>query len=336
MKKLSFIVGLFLSISACLIALHTTKTFAQQAAANSGNVGQALEISPPVVTLTADPGQTIKASINLRPAINSKLIVSSQINDFVAAGEDGTPKILTDSDEPYPYSLKTWVNQIPEMTLNPKEIKTLDVTIKVPADAAPGGYYGVVRFTARPPELEGTGVALSASLGSLLFVRVKGQAKESLDIASFSVNKNGKTGSLFESTPIQFSERLKNTGNVFLQPAGQIVVTDMFGKKIGAVNINLPPRNVLPASTRRFDQPFDSSTLGNKRLFGRYKAVLKVTYGDNKQVTTSVITFWVLPYRLIAVVIVLLVVIFFVLRHSLQRYKRRILRQAGPRSRGRR
>jgi hypothetical protein len=328
MKKLSLYALILVGISACLVGLNANKASSQTANGSNNNVGQALEIAPPVITLNADPGQTIKANINLRAIVNSKLVVTSEINDFMAAGEDGTPKIMTDTTESNPYSLTGWVNPIPQMTLNPKEIKVLPVTITVPANAAPGGYYGVVRFTARPPELEGTGVALSASLGSLLFVRVNGKASESMKIEEFAVSKNGKKGSLFESTPLQFVQRLKNDGNVFTQPAGQVVITDMFGKKIAAVNINLPPRNVLPQSIRKFEQPLDSATLGNKKLFGRYKAEVKVTYGDSKQVATSTITFWVLPYRLIGVAVVALVGSFFAFRFFLRRYNRRVISKA--------
>ncbi len=298
---------------------------AQQPPANSG---QALEIAPPVLNLTADPGQTIKTQISLRDISSNKLVVSAQINDFVASGEDGTPKILLDANEPNPYSMKSWVVPLQDFTLVPKQIQSVPITIKVPANAAPGGYYGVIRFTGTPPELKGTGVSLSASLGSLVLLRVNGAAKEALAIEQFSVGSDGKPGSLFESTPITFTERLKNKGNIHEQPSGQVTITDMFGKKVATVNVNQPPRNVLPGSIRKFEQPLDSSVIGDKKLFGRYTAKLDVTYGANKQTVSSTIDFWIVPYRLIAGVIVVLIAGFFGLRFLLQRYNRHIIRKA--------
>ncbi len=56
-------------------------------------------------------------------------------------------------------------------------MKNLPITINVPANASPGGYYGVIRFTATPGKLDQSGVALSASLGALDFIRVNGDAK---------------------------------------------------------------------------------------------------------------------------------------------------------------
>ncbi len=294
----------------------------------SPNAGQALEIAPPVITLTADPGQVIKTQISLRDISSSNLLVTGQVNDFVAAGEDGTPKILLDNTETDPYSIKTWIAPLSQLVLIPREIKSLPVTINVPADASPGGHYGVVRFTATPPELKGTGVSLSASLGALLLIRVNGDVKESMVVESFTASHGGKVGTLFESAPVQFTVRLKNTGNTHEQPAGQITITDMFGKKVGDVNVNLPPRNVLPSSIRKFEQSLDKSVIGNKRLFGRYTATMNLTYGAKQQTVSDSITFWIIPYKLIGIVIIFLVGGFFALRFFIQRYNRRIISKA--------
>ncbi len=291
--------------------------------------GQALEIAPPVVTLSANPGQSITTQISLRDISSGNLSVSGQVNDFVAAGEDGTPKILLNDDSGNPYSIKAWIAPLPTFLMAPRQIKSLPVTINVPANASPGGHYGVIRFTATPPELHGTGVSLSASLGALMLLTVNGKTTENMSVAQLSVSHNGKTGTLFESAPLNFTERLKNNGNIHEEPTGQVVVKDMFGKTVGADNINVPPRNVLPQSIRKFEQPFDSTVIGNKKLFGRYHADLKVTYGSTSQhVLTASLVFWVIPYRLIGIVIVVLVVGFFVLRFAIRRYNNRIISKA--------
>lgn len=323
MKKLVFLTVSILSVSVFALATATRPVLAAPAATNTG--GQALEISPPVMTLSADPGQTITAQISLRDISSGILLVNGQINDFVAAGEDGTPKILLDGSGDNPYSIKNWISPFTEMTLLPKQIKTFPITIKVPADASPGGHYGVIRFTSVPPELKGTGVSLSASLGSLVLIKVSGNVKENLAVQEFTTYNSGQPSSLFESSPVQFIARLKNTGNMHEQPTGQITITDMFNKKVADVIINQPPRYILPNSIRKFDQSLDSGQLGNKVLFGQYHAKLNVTYGANKQIVTSEITFWVIPYRLIGAGIVVLVGGFFALRFFIRRYNRHII-----------
>lgn len=318
-----------ISIFALVVSLFVPAMNALAVQSDQEESGQALEIAPPVLNLIGNPGQTLEAKISLRDVSSGALLVTGEVNDFTASGEDGTPKIITDDSEPNPYSLKSWVAPLPKLLLEPRQIENLPVTIRIPADAAPGGYYGVVRFTATPPELEGQGVSLSASLGALILLRVNGDIKESLAIEEFSVATPGGTvKTMFESTPLVFVQRIKNTGNIHEQPTGQVVITDMFGKKIAGVNVNLPPRNILPQTIRKFEQTLDKSVLGNKRLFGKYTATLTMTYGEKKQTVTSQTTFWVIPYTLIGVGIIVLVGGFLALRFMIRRYNRHIINQA--------
>jgi hypothetical protein len=294
---------------------------------NPQNVGQALEIAPPVVNLNVNPGQTTSTVIYLRDISRTNLIVTGQTNDFIAAGEDGTPKVLLNTGETSPYSLKDWVQTPPNLTLIPREIKAMTVTIVVPRNASPGGHYGIIRFTATPPGLDSTGVSLSASLGALLLVSVSGDIHENVKVQELSVNQNGKTSNFFENAPLNFVEVFSNTGNVHELPTGQVVINDMFGHKFAAVNVNLPPHNILPSSLRKFEEPLDNTVIGNKVMFGRYTATLSASYGTSKHVLTSTVVFWVIPYRIIIGSIVGLIGVFFGLRLIIRRYNRYIISQ---------
>jgi len=297
-----------------------------QVSAVNDTAGQALEIAPPVITLTADPGQTLNTQINLRDISNSPLVVTGTVNDFSAEGENGNPKIDVDQVEPSPYSIKTWIQPLEQLNMKSKELQKLPVVINVPANAAPGGYWGVIRFTASPPGMEGTGVSLSASLGSLIFIRVNGEAKEAIDIEQFYVTEPGKDtpASLFESTPIDFAVRIKNNGSVHEQPVSRIEIKDMFNRNVAAVNVNLERRNVLPGSVRKYTAALDKGALGTTMLFGKYTATITTSYGTNKQTVTSQLDFYIIPYRLIILIIVGLVLSFFVIRALLKNYRRRI------------
>lgn len=298
------------------------------------NAGQALEIAPPLVELSANPGQTVTTQIMLRDVSSTELVVTGQANDFVAQGENGTPKILLDNNPSNdPYSMKDWVSFPGSLLLVPKEIKKMNVTISVPANASPGGHYGVIRFTGRPPSLNGTGVSLSASIGTLVLLTVNGQITENVSVKEFSVNHNGKTGSFFEKGPLDFVVRLNNQSNVHEQPSGLITVSDTFGKKIATMRVNNPPRNILPASIRKFEAKMDKTVIGNRMLFGRYKATLNMTYGKDKKPLNATITFWVIPWKLIAIIIAGLIVAFFALRYGIRRYNRYIISSSHGRRR---
>lgn len=320
--KKHFQLAVVVSLFVVLLGTIVSPLVGAQSAPN--NSGQALEIGPTVLNLTANPGDVLNVNVSVRNVASTSLIVRGQINDFVAAGEDGIPKIILDESVESPYSLKTWVSTPAQMTLKSRELKTLPVTISVPSNASPGGYYGVIRFTSNPPELEGTGVALSASVGALIILKVNGEAKQQLSIQEFSTSKNGTTGWFFEAVPIQFTERIKNSGNIHEEPTGLVTVTDMFGNKVVNLMINQPPGKILPDSIRKFTQPLDSTSIGNRILFGLYHADLTVNYGDG-QTAKSSLSFWVIPYTLIIICIFGLVAGFFLLRYLIKRYNRAII-----------
>jgi hypothetical protein len=318
--------SIIISLLASLIGIGSSSVIAQS------NNGQALEIAPPVLILSADPGQTITAKITVRNISGSSLLVTGQINDFVAAGEDGTPKILMEdtNTESNPYSIINWISPMPQLNLISKQLETLPVTINVPADASPGGHYGVVRFTGVPPELEGTGVSLSASLGSLILVRVSGDIKDELSMSDFFISQNKKPGSFFEQAPLTISEKIKNTGNVHEQPSGLVTITDMFGKKLATLGVNAtaPQGNVLPGSTRQFDQNLNNEAIGNKIMFGLYTANVSIKYGPDNKEFTKTISFWVIPYRIISAIVIAIVLVITGLVFGIKRYNKYIISQA--------
>lgn len=284
--------------------------------------GQGLEIAPPFIELNVNPGQTVSFDIRLRNITKDSLVTKASVEDFVAAGEDGRPKLLLDpSAEPSPFSFKPWITSLPDMTLVSQEAKITKVTMAVPKNASPGGHYGVIRFSALPPELEGSGVSLSASLGALVLVNVSGDVKTKASLAEFFVMQNGDKKSLFENGPVTFVERIKNKGNVHFKPTGTLRVTDMLGNEVKVLSINDKAGNVLPASIRRFEQ-----TLANTQLFGLYTVEANIQY--NGKSLQDRLSFWVIPYKLVAIGfgVLLLVIIAFV--SGLKRYNRYIIAKA--------
>ena len=316
------VVGLTMLLSplAAVVALSTP----------APSSGQGLEISPPVIELSANPGQTITATIKVRNVAPTELIAKGRADDFGAgSSEDGQPKLLLDEQGETRYSLKYWVTSVPDLRLAPQELKTAIITIKVPANAEPGGHFGVIRFTAVPPNLDGTGVSLSASIGSLVLLRVNGVIKDDVQLAGFSTGKPNKDGGIgattnfFETGPVGFLVRLHNGGSVHEKAQGTIVVTDTFGKNVATVAVNEKGGNVLPDSVRRFEQ-----SLAKKNLFGRYNAKLSLTYLGGQKKIDSTTSFWVIPWKLILIVIITLVILFFGLKYALGKYNQKIIAQS--------
>lgn len=310
------------------VGLVLAATPAPPSGSSAASPGQGLEISPPVIELSADPGQTVTTQIRVRNVAQGELIAKGRADDFGAgSSEDGKPRLLLEETGETRYSLKHWVQNVPDLRLAPQELKTASIAIKVPANAEPGGHFGVIRFTAVPPNLEGTGVALSASVGTLVLLKVSGPVVDKVTVAEFAAGQKNKAdikaGKFFEHGPIDFLVRLKNEGTVHEKVQGTIEVTDTFGGKVGSVKVNDRGGNVLPDSVRRFEQ-----TLDKKALFGRYTAKLNLSYLGGKEKLTGQITFWVIPWKLIGLSLIGLLVLAWLLRLGIQRYNAYIIAQA--------
>ena len=139
-------------------------------------------------------------------------------------------------------------------------------------------------------------------------------------------DKDAKKAKFFETGPIGFTERLKNTGTVHVKPVGYVDVRNMFNKRIAQLPVSNPARNVLPDSIRKFDQQLEA-----KRLFGRYTATMNVSYGKTNKLTSKTISFWVIPYKLILIVLAGLVLLIVLFRQGLRRYNQWIISQASRR-----
>lgn len=292
------------------------------AAQNTNATGQGFQISPVLVELNADPGQTYVIKIKLKNVTANTLVSKSQVNNFGSKGENGDPEIFIDDSEKSTYALKNWVGKIPDYTFASQETRTIPISIDVPANAEPGGHYGVIRFSGVAPDLadDQNAVALSASIGTLVLVRVSGDVKEGASVEEFFASQNGQKSIFFEQGPINLVERIKNTGNVHIKPSGSLTIKNMFGQTIATLKVNDPPKNILPGSIRRFEQQLEK-----KWLFGRYNAQIDLSYGTTGQVLKSTLVFWVIPWKLILAVLALLTVVYLILRSGTKKYNAHII-----------
>ena len=290
---------------------------------SSGAAAQGLQISPALVELNAEPGKTYTIKLTVTDVTITDLVYTTAINDFNAKDETGSPQVLLDSALPQSASITSWLTVPQEFTLKSRQSKDIIAQITVPLNAEPGGHYGVLRFAGRVPEVKDTGVGLSASAGTLLLIRVSGDIQEKATLASAYTALDNKQSSFFERSPISFVTRIKNEGNIHIKPVGTIVIHDMFGHVVGTLPVNKEASNVLPSSIRRFDASYQQSW-----MFGSYSADLTLGYGTSGQVITSTINFWVIPYKLIIVALLVLTTLIFILRTLVKRYNRYIINKA--------
>jgi hypothetical protein len=265
-------------------------------------------VGPGRAEITVSPGDTVVQEITVTNRISDGRTFNLEVED-ITGSTDGSTSVSLTGQERGPYSIRDYVS-FPEKSfeISLGERARIPVRITVPADAEPGGYYGsVLVSTERTNKSEEENISRSpiiARIGSLLFIRVRGNAEIGGETKSIRTT-DGKWW--YEKGPVNLSIAYENTGSVHVNPYSEVSVRNMFGEEVGYVE--LEPWFVLPKSLRNRDFTWD-----REFLFGRYtvEATVHRGYDDKTDVVTT--SFWVLPWKIVAGAFVILFIIIFGIR----------------------
>jgi hypothetical protein len=268
-----------------------------------------LIISPPRIDLTGKPGDTLQQTIKVTNSGDTPITLSATISDFIVSDNAGTPiRITTQASGRYLASPWFLLDRS-EFTLASHQTENIVAIIEIPKGALPGGHYAGVYFApTEKGKLDTTGALVIPQIGSLFGITVAGDIKYDALIKDFSVKTN-----ISEFGPINFTAVIENQSDTHIRPKSNIVVHDMLGRKM--VDLPLDEINIFPFTSR--------TLLGTWETvwgLGRYTATLSASYGPGL-VATRTLYFWIMPYRLIAAILVVLLVLlalFIVIRRHLQ------------------
>jgi hypothetical protein len=303
LRKLLF---LFASISVVVAGLFISSNSSAQSQQQAG--GSAIQISPTRNEVSLQPGEQKTVSLSLKNVSNNDITARVFLNDFESDNESGTPKIIIEDRDPTPYSLKKILTGYTDVELKANETKEVKVTINMPSNAAPGAYFGALRYAAVPKGQEGQAddrqVSLTASVAHLVFVEVPGNIKQQIQIQKVQAVRNNKPGSIFFKTPTQGSVTVRNLGNGFSRPFGKVTVNNPFGKQVHTYDVNnTEPRGVvLPSSNRIF-----TNDIKGVKFPGKYSMTASVAYGNGGEVVNLKGSFWYLPVWFVILFLVLIV-----------------------------
>lgn len=267
-----------------------------------------LSITPTRFEFTIERGKSDLASIQIKNVTDQPILAKAYINDFEADGNTGNPKLIIDeSKERSSSSIKDFVLGLEDVEVPGGETKVVNLPIQVPENAAPGAYYGAIRFQSAKPDnddIKSPQVALNASVAALVLIEVPGDITEKVEISSIGAYLDNKKGSIFTKKPSKVGIEVNNLGNGFSKPFGKVSVSGPWGKgEVLSYEINNtdPRGNVLPNSKRLF-----MNDLSGVSLPGRYTITANISHGRGGQVLTATTSFWFIPSWLIIILAVLL------------------------------
>lgn len=318
----------FLTALAVLVSVVVPISLAQ----DNPDAGLNLVVSPLPLALETKPGQSVSTELKLKNAGLRTERIKISIMKFGAEGDDGTPKLLdlepndqfddwvTFSDNNFEAETEVW--------------KTITMTVNPPVEAAFGYYYAVIFSRADGEQkIQPTQANLLGAVASLVLLDVQAPgAKREAKLVEFSMPKK-----VYEFLPAEFNVRMQNSGNVHVAPRGNIFIKRGGSDNLALLEVNLDKGYILPDSFRKFTADWkdgnpvykvkevngtavldknknqvkflDWSNFSlSKVRFGKYTAKVVMVYnnGTSDIPVEGTVSFWVIPWRILGVLTVVL------------------------------
>ncbi len=304
--------------------------------ADAAKPGISLTTSPVVLNLAIPPGTSDTRTLQLMNNGSQSLPITMKLDVFGAKGDSGDATITEPlADDP---SIN-WVSFSPSsFTAKPGVWSSVKMTISLPKAASLGYYFAVLfkpdvsnQQTPNATQVRGTNAIL------VLVDTHSGDENRKLDVTSFQTSQQ-----LYEYLPASFSVTIRNKGNIYTAPTGNIYISrnSDLTDNLAAIDVNPGEGNILPHTSRTYsvawtdgfpmyeDKKVNGQTVYddhnqpvrqlswnfgklNKIRIGKYYAKVTVIYNDGKRVVpvTRVISFWVIPWKLLLVLLVIVIIL---------------------------
>ncbi|MES2214300.1 MAG: hypothetical protein V4465_02875 [Patescibacteria group bacterium] len=294
----------------------------------------ALTVSPAKIEIQADPGTIVSGEfLVVNDESGTKTFYTSAEN-FEAQGETGTPNFVPGKE-----GLASWVNVAPEVVLNKGEQKKIPFTIQVPKSAEAGGHFAAIFLTTIPPVNTSNQVSVGSKIGILLLLRVSGPIKEGGGLLEFSMENNKR---FYTALPVSMMYRFQNSGNDRVKPEGTLKIKNSLFLTAFEGPGNPSEGNILPGSVRKFNLEWKKSEVPtgpvgfigalknewNNFALGFYTANLNLMYGSKADTASMSTTFFVFPWHVMLVGVIIIAALLFLLSRIIKRYNRWIIEKS--------
>jgi hypothetical protein len=268
----------------------------------------ALTVMPAKLELELNRGEITNVEFFIRNDSEVPEIYYSEVECFTEEGE--AKKFIGRCPE------VEWLSLPESIALKPKEMKSILATFKVPNSAPPEAHSLVVWWSTRPTKSNVPGgVSIGLRVGSLVYINVKGEAKENFILSNIDYPK------FTFKLPLKITYAIKNIGETYINPKGEIIIKNLLGKEVDRKIVNPRDLQILPNNEKIMELEWNP-------LFalGPYKIKFNV-YGKSHSINES---FWifVLPIKLSIVFLTILIFIVFVIPWLLKKYNRFIIEKA--------
>jgi hypothetical protein len=301
--------------------------------------GFSVQVSPSPLIGTLTPGKLSTFDLQIRNTSTQPQALKMGLRAFSVDGTSGKVDLKNDPPE----LVKDFVSfSNPTFNVAAGEIYTQRITVNTPSTAGFTYSFAVVISQQNPPKAGSGQSAIQGSVAVFTLLSVdRPGATSKLQLEKVTINRH-----VFEYLPATVSVKLRNSGNTLVQPRGNIYIQRHADdtKPLTVLDLNSTDGYILPGSSRTISADwtdglphYKTVTTGEgqseqkldwsggdftKLRFGKYVAKVVAIYNDGgRDVPLEAdITFWVIPWRILLVCLVIVAIIvvglFTILRKS--------------------
>ena len=306
-----------------------------------------LQVTPSPLVMTVLPGVKSEQELKIYNNGNGTEKLKIETRAFTYNSDKGRVNL----ENTKPAAVDPWISfSQPQFSIQAGQMLAEKISINVPKDAGFSYSFAVVVSRQSAPKSTKGQRAIDGSLAVFTLVNVdKPGATSKLQVVQFTSSKH-----LYEYLPATFNVRFKNTGNIIVQPYGNMFVQRGNSAKtpLATLAVNETKGYILPGTERTVSaswndgfatyQPIkqpdgstkqhlnvDWSKLSHFRI-GRYTTRLVAVYSDGKHdiPIEGTVTFWVIPWRAILLVIALVTGLWFLGRWRNKRRTEKAVKRA--------
>ncbi len=313
------------SLLCAVLTFALTPLLTASVVAADTNGAFSLQVSPSPVVETVKPGQTSTVEVHIRNTGSLQEKLKIGLRAFSVDNATGTVKL--NSEEPKDVS--GWVSfSDPTFTVVSGASFTEHVQLAVPANAGFSYSFALLISRENPRTTTPGKTAIEGSVAIFTLLSVdRPDATRKIEVLSFSSKKK-----VYEFLPSEFSLQIKNSGNTIIQPAGNVFVQRDANSAtpLAVLPVNATGAYILPGVSRTVSSNWtdgfpvyktdsgssdkhlvwDWGTLQKLRI-GHFTAKAIVIYNDGVRdiPVEATVGFWVIPWRLLGVFLVVLLLV---------------------------
>lgn len=314
------------AVTLATVAAWYAVVIPRSAAADGADVPFSLQVTPSPLVATLKPGESKSLELRIRNDSTNQETLKTELR-AIKTSTDGEVQLQNNAPTD-----TTWVTfEAPTFMVKGGEWFTQHVQMDLPKDA--GFSYSFAIVISRAVEIaapEGK-QALQGAVAVFTLVNVdRPDATRRFTVDGFQSQKR-----LYEFLPAEFSMKIKNDGNTIVQPFGNVFIQrSSGGQPLAVLPINGSGGYILPDSNRTFTTAWSEGfpvftasksadnvdpktslvwNWGNAQhfRFGKYVAKMVAVYNDGQRDVPieAEVTFWVIPWKLLSIALVLLVIL---------------------------